>query len=232
MNVTELVSFFRKDMSDEEEPQLWSDAEVYYYADQAQKMFCRKTGGLGDASTPSVTQLIIPADSSYVVTHPAILTIHNAFVLTATATPAGAPVRVVNYRDMVRHGHRFNAVPNRLRNLVIGMEPHKIFFDPIVNETALVQLVVDRLPIVPIVEPTTDPTDPAFIPQEFEVDEQHHADLALWMKHLAYSKQDAETYDRGRATDFEARFEAYCIKSKMEKERAMHKTRIVQYGGL
>jgi hypothetical protein len=51
------------------------------------------------------------------------------------------------------------------------------------------------------------------------------------MKHLAHLKQDAETYDRGRADQFRTEFFAYCDQAKAEREKREHKFRTVAYGG-
>lgn len=218
MNTADLLARFRSDMVDTEEPHLWSDEDVYGYMDQAQVQFCRKTGGIGDASTPAVTLLDIAPNAMTVPTHPSILTIHDAF-----DQDTGRPVEVVNYKDLVRRGERLTARSGRMRSLVIGMEPHKARPQPLVDDTVTVQLLVDRLPLVAIDQTGT---------QEFEVDAQHLPTLLMWMKALAYGKQDAETFDRSRAADFEARFLAAADEAKNEKERALHKTRVVQYGGL
>ena len=64
-----------------------------------------------------------------------------------------------------------------------------------------------------------------------EIDEQHHLHLLDGMKRLAYRKEDAETYDRGRADQFDAAFYAYCDQAKAERERREHKYRTIPYGG-
>jgi hypothetical protein len=67
---------------------------------------------------------------------------------------------------------------------------------------------------------------------EFEIDEQHHLALLHWVKHKAYSKDDAETFDRRKADEFEARFRSYCAAAKVEQNRARHPAGSVMYGGL
>ena len=52
------------------------------------------------------------------------------------------------------------------------------------------------------------------------------------MKHLAFSKQDAETFDRGKADECEGRFRAYCHAALKEQERARRNSGTVVYGGL
>ena len=84
------------------------------------------------------------------------------------------------------------------------------------------QAIVYRMPLEDITASST----------AFEIDVQHHRHLLNWMKHLAHEKQDAETYDRGRSTEFRDKFLAYCDQAKAERERREHKYRTVAYGGL
>ena len=56
MNSTEVVGLFRETVGDGAAPYLWNDVEAFRFLDDAQKMFCRLTGGLGDASS-AITQL-------------------------------------------------------------------------------------------------------------------------------------------------------------------------------
>ena len=100
---------------------------------------------------------------------------------------------------MVLRRWYFDGVTSTVKALVIGQEAHKACVFPKSNETISIYLSVFRLPLVAI----TDAGD-----QAFEVDEEHHRHLMLWMKHLAYSKQDAETFDRTKAEEFEERFNA------------------------
>ena len=52
------------------------------------------------------------------------------------------------------------------------------------------------------------------------------------MKHRAYGKQDAETFDRGKSEAFKAAFEAYCESARMEYDKYKAKVRVVSYGGI
>jgi hypothetical protein len=94
--------------------------------------------------------------------------------------------------------------------LVIGEEDNKARTYPLSNETLTIQLSVFRLPLNPIDDGEL----------ELEVGEQHHRHLLLWMKSLAYGKQDAETYDRTKKADFESEFRAYCAAVKRAGEEA------------
>lgn len=92
-----------------------------------------------------------------------------------------------------------------------------------INIDLTVNLSVFRLPLTTI-------TDVGG--QALEIDEHHHTHLLLWVKHLAYDKQDAETFDRRKSDDFAARFRTYCESVKKEQDRARRVVGAVAYGGL
>ena len=213
---TELRDQFRLDTVDQMEPFLWSEVEVYDYVDDAQKMFCRLTGGLGDATT-ALTTIPYLAGSPWLVTSPLILKIREIY-----RTSDGNAVEVINYEDLSRLGLRLDGRLSTPRFLIIGMEADKamLYPSPVMADT--LKLIVDRLPLKKI-----DDAD-----QKIEVADQHKNGLTLWMKARAYAKQDAETFDRNKAEVFEQKFRMYCAEAKTEKDRAKHKTRLVTYGGI
>lgn len=218
MNSSELLSLWRLEMGDTASPYLWSDEEGFSYIDDAQTMFCRKTDGIADASTPAVTQIAVVPNTDWVPLHPAITRIRTAY-----RADTGREIDVVNEEDMPKLGWYFNGAVGTVKALVIGQEAHKARVFSKSNETVTLQLSVFRLPLTPI----TDIGD-----QTLEVDREHHRHLMLWMKHLAYSKQDAEAFDRSKADEFEQRFSAYCKQVKEEERRKAAKVRVVRYGGL
>ena len=241
MNSSELLNAFRDELYDQKpkDPLLWSDAEVFGYMDDAQKMFCRLTEGIGDGSSaltklsiaPIVTTIppvspatdptvVITAVSDWVAISPLILKFRDAYRSTDAR-----PVQIINYEDLPTHGIRFNGrMADKPEALVIGIEPGRarIYPAPTVASLDFIQLIVDRLPLKTINDEDL----------KLEIAEQHHINLLMWMKHRAYAKQDADTYDAKKSNDFRAEFEEYCRMSKHEKDRAKSKVRIVQYGGI
>lgn len=85
----------------------------------------------------------------------------------------------------------------------------------------VVQLSVFRKPLVAI---TDD--------QALEIPTEHQPHLLMWVKHRAYMKQDAETFDRTKAAEFKNDFEAYCFEVSQQQGRSRHKPRAVAYGGI
>lgn len=216
MNSTDLLAQFRLDVVDLEDPFLWSDDEILGYMDDAQRMFCRLVGGIGDASS-ALTQIAYTTATDWVSTSPLILKIRDAYDLAT-----GNQIDVWNLEDLRDRGLRFNNVPGRVRHLVTGIEEHRVRLHAFPAEAGTIQLTVDRLPLKQITD-----TD-----QKFEIDDQHHRHLSMWMKHLAYSKPDAETYDRTKSAEAKDSFEQYCFEAKGERERLRGKVRVVRYGGI
>ena len=216
MNSTEILEVFRETVSDEEIPYLWSDAEAYRFMNDAQRVFCRETGGLGDGSSV-LTQLAYDGTTDWVTVSPLILKFRDA-----TDNATGKEVTIVNYEDLRKHGLAFDGRTGPVRNLVIGIEAGRARLYPAPTEAGQINLIVDRLPLKQITDSD----------QKLEIADQHHEHLVLWMAHRAYNKQDAETMNNRKAAEFEARFKQYCFDAKAEKERAMHKTRVVSYGGI
>ena len=135
----------------------------------------------------------------------------------------GRPYEIMNMEKASLNGVHFNGNPGPLKLFVTGLERGKLRAWPMPAEDSVVELRVFRLPLARI----TDAGD-----QNLEIDEQHHNALLLWMKHLAFSKQDAETFDRGKADECEGRFRAYCHAALKEQERARRNSGTVVYGGL
>lgn len=216
MNVEDLLELFREEMSDTQEPYLWSDAFFFGALDDAQKMFCRWSEGIADASTPVLTSLPVAEGTTWLDLDPTILRIR-------TATLAdGCDLELVNHEDLKPRGWRFDGVQGVVRALVLGLEANRVRVYPDASTADTISLTVFRLPLDPVED----------VNCELEIDEQHHRHLLLWVKSLAYGVQDAETYDRTKKAEFRVEFRSYCDQAKAEQGRAKHKTRVVAYGGL
>lgn len=178
-----------------------------------------------------ITQVAIVAGSNVATYDTRILRIIKAY-----RASDGAEIEVKNQGDltfsrdsdygMVRPVY-MDSTPGQVRYMVIGSENGKCRWVqvPLINDTA--QLYVFRLPLVNI-----DPSSPNPTFAFDGVDEEHHTHLALWMRRCAHLKQDAETFDKGKAAEFDTLFRAYCVEAKAELERRRAKVRVVAYGGI
>lgn len=216
MDSLALIKAFRTDVDDNVGPFLWSDETVAEYADDAQKMFCRLTNGIADASS-QMCEVDISAGDAFSAIDRRILKIRSI-----ARGSDGRTIGMANVENLASIGLRLTAVAGPVHTAVTGMEDHKVRWINVPAVDDVARLTVYRLPLRAI---TT-----AKAP--LEIDEQHHRALLLWMKHLAYAKQDTDTYDAQKSGEAEARFRAYCMQAKAEQDRAKHKVRIVAYGGI
>lgn len=232
MDVTTLVALFRAETGDTvDTAYFWSDVEVYSFADDAQKMFCRLTGGIPDA-TSAITTISVTAGSKFVSISPKILR------LKAVENPVtNKRCEILNYEDVAAttittdYGYAtqrgLDNTTGPIKAVVSGMEPNKLRLIAIPEDDQVLNLVINRLPLIDI-NTTTVGDDTAVL----EIDEMHHRHLLLWMKALAHMKQDAETYDQGKAAEFDVAFRQYCAQAKGDRELHEHKYRTVVYGGI
>lgn len=215
MTSDELLTLLRQELADTIEPFLWSDEELLTYLDDAQVMLARKTDGIPDASTPAVTQLAITPGVEWYPLHAKVLKVR-----TATRLSDGGRLEVLTPETAERNGVRFNGTRGPVRVAVQGFEDRKLRVWPIPSVADTLSLAVFRLPLRSLLD-----ADP-------EVAEHHHLHLLLWARSRAYLKQDAETFDKGRSEDFEARFGVYCREVVREQSRLRRSSGSIAYGGL
>lgn len=226
MTPSELYDRFRSDVVDVAKPYLWTEEEVWGYENAAYRMFVRLTGGIADFTSEACT-LDMAVGERIVDLHPSILHIDDAYRVSD-----GGKISIINLNDPQvglrddygRYRRQMNLnTQGRVDMLVIGRQKHKGEWINTPAEVDQCALTIYRLPLANIVDSSTEFDD---------VDEDHHLHLLDWMKHLAYAKQDAETFDKARSEECAAKFEAYCAQVKREWSRYQHKTRIVSYGGI
>lgn len=219
---SDLLSLFRLEMADKAAPYLWADDFIIGAIDDAQKQFARFTDGIPDSTTSAIVNLVVaPNTLTGVYTDVLPLSTRILKIRSARRADNGKAVEVLNQEDMPTRGMFFNNVPGTLRALITGMDDGFVRLWPFPAENVTVKLSVFRLPL-------TDITDD----EPLEILAQHHRHLLLWVKHLAYSVHDAETFDKTKAAEFKAAFEAYCFGAKTDQARARHKPRSVAYGGI
>lgn len=214
MKTHELLKLFREEVFDLESPPMWSNTLVYAYMDEAQKQLCRLTDGIPD-STSDAAILELESGEAWATLSPAVLQVRSA------RDGRGRPLALVPVERIDQEDIRLDDSRGTPRVLVTGMEEHRVRVVPIPDAAAQVQLNVFRLPLRDIVGPD----------QDFEVRAEHVQPLLDWMMHRAYGRQDAETYDKGRARDFEEKFRRYCDGVKREQARLRRTPHPIAYGG-
>jgi hypothetical protein len=222
----ELLCTFRSDVGDDAEPYLWTDGEAYQYMNDAYYMFVRLTGGIADGSS-AVTQLTATATEATTPIDPSVMRIRTA----VNASDRNSAIKVINVQDVdeltsedygvIRQADP--SLPGPVKYMIIGEEEDYVRWVNVPTEDTLIQLVIERLPATPITR-----SRQAFAGVRLE----HHYHLLKWMRHLAYRKQDVDTFNLIKSDQERDDFVAYCEMAKREKGIRKHKVRTVAYGGL
>ena len=226
MNSSELKEAFRSDVRDTARPYFWTDDELWRYMNEAYRMFVRLTGGVADFDS-DICAVDIVAGEAVAEINPNILRVMNA-----TRRTDSHPIEILNHTDLGKmrssdYGQaKALVLDNRAGNVnyaVIGLRKNTLRWVMVPEVDDVADLHVYRLPLGRITGP-----DQAFT----DVEEDHHTHLMKWMKHLAFLKQDADTFDQRASEQAAKEFTEYCDLVKREWERYKHKSRSVTYGGL
>ncbi len=226
MDSTALYDAFRSDVVDTARPYLWSEDEVWRYANDAYRMFVRLIGGVPDFDS-DICAIDVVAGEAVAEINPNILRI-----MSATRRSDSNVIEIINSTDLGKMRSKdygqtkqlvMDNVAGPVRYAVLGLRKNALRWIQVPIDADIVDLVIYRLPLNTISDHGQELTD---------VEEDHHIHLLSWMKHLAYKKHDADTFDAAASDKGEADFRSYCAVVRAEMARYQHKTRTVTYGGL
>lgn len=226
MDSTGLYDAFRTDVVDTAQPYLWSDDEVWRYANDAYRMFVRLTGGVADFLSDACTVDIL-AGEAVAQLNPSVVRI-----MSATRRSDAMPIEILNSTDLGKmrssdYGQLkqlvLDTTSGPVRYMVLGLKRDQVRWVQVPEVDDVVDMVIYRLPLEMITGDGQELTD---------VPEDHHIHLLDWMKHLAYKKQDADTFNPTASEKCKTDFELYCSFVKAEWERYIHKPRAIVYGGI
>ena len=224
MILSELLSELREnilhDRSDRvagDEDQLWSDATLIRYINEAQRRFARKALILRDGATPEVTQITLVSGAQQYTLHESVLAVMSAKLVGDTADLARAGHSSF---DTYRTPDSYYFDPSSLSSLAPG-KPVAYDTDEMMGEddqgalgaasfrvypasTAdyagqIIQLRVVRLPINPFTSKN--------LKAEPELPEDHHLEMLDWAAYLALRIVDVDAGMPDRAKEFRDSFE-------------------------
>lgn len=183
MTLTDLIAAFRTEADDQTAPYLWSDSEIVGYLNDAENEACIRANLLVEEQT-----LILAAGQQSVGLDPRVLDV--------------AEVRRVIGRLPLRRESiaGFNGWPSNGTPRGYALSGRILYVRPIPQTPETLWLRIYRLPSEPLVLdwPNSEP----------EIPTSEHLRLLDWALYRAFSKRDADTYEKNRGMDYGARFEA------------------------
>lgn len=230
MTPAELLALLRIELDDSAQDYLWSDATLYQYMDLAQREFAVRTELFRDSTTPEVCELAVSAELPELTLDQRIIRVESARLRST-----GESLELSNDDDPLLWEPTTTTDYGRVsqatwltetgtpRALVGNYDWTYARLAPIPTEDDYVDLTVVRFPLRTLCSTSTC----------FELkDVRHQYALADWVKHLAYSVNDADVVNPQLADRYAAVFGGKCLEFKYELVRNRRRPGNVRYGGL
>lgn len=190
MRLDALISAFRVEADDVALPQLWSDADVISFLNEAQKEACIRARLLMASST--ITLVVAQANYRLAANVIDVLVARLPNTNTALCRESELSLQDKFYSGKPS-GYSVEGDPSG--DGALGRE---LWLDYLPAVVDTLTLRCHTLPTA-MVTPTTD------YPQ---IGPEHHRPMIDWALHLAFRKRDSDTQDLARADRYEARFTA------------------------
>jgi hypothetical protein len=232
MDVTALLDEFRNRIEDtDRDDPLWSDEEIYFYMNSAQRMFARLTEIFVSSypNTPAITEAAITANSAWVPISPLIIKIRRALLGSDNRKLALKRVGELDAGYFLSDDYGFQQIvkwddeTGTPTTAVTDMEKDNLRLVPIHTVNDTLRMTVVRFPFEEIedADSTLEVTD---------TDDQ--LSLIDWMKREAFLKHDADTYDKELSDEFELKFRNQMFTRNQDIKRVRRPAGVVRYGGI
>ena len=187
MKVADFIDGFRSSVGDNEVPYFWSAEDIVRYLNEAVQEACERAKLIEDRRTPTVCSLTLQAGVSTYDLHPSVLEIKR-LTLNGQKLDEDCP------------GWELQAGKPScfIFEQAAGVQPPRVRFVRSPVSAGAVALTVFRGALKPL-SADLDTAKP-------EIHERFHERLMDWVLHRAYLKQDADTFDPGKAAQSLALF--------------------------
>lgn len=192
MTLEELIALYRAQSRDDTEPYFCSDELLASYASEGQDEACRRGQLIRDAASPLCTITYSAGDES--------VPVDPRIVQVLLASVDGYPVDMVAVEQMDAIMPAWASAPAAVRpnKLVTGLTTGRMHLWPTPNQPGQIKLRVLRMPLKKLVNDNDKP----------EIRPETHPALVEWMLYRAYSRDDTDLHNDGKAAIALAKFEA------------------------
>ena len=192
MDVAGFINKFRTDMGDTEVPYLWSDEEIVDYLNEAVDEAAERAMLIEDSTSLACSRIAVTAGEASYALHDSVIRVTRVAFNGSRLSPTSVEAE----DDGDTNWENRKGLPTRF--IVNGNASSiRLVPDPVAPGT--LAMTVNRRALTPLTA-DNDTAAP-------ELKGIYHARLMTWMYRCAYLKQDAETFDRGKAAEYEGTFE-------------------------
>lgn len=195
MNLGQIIAQARIELDDTEPDYLWSDAELTFYANEAEEEAARRSRLLIDASTAAICTITLVSGQSEYSLDGRVIGLRSAQPSWRSKALSFETVAAMD-EDCPGWQARTGAPQSVVADYETGVL--KLCPTPTAADAGeTVQLRVTRLPLEPLVDAADTP----------EIKAVYHRKLIHWIKHKAYLKPDADTLNKDASATALAFFE-------------------------
>ena len=195
MKVADFIDGFRSSVGDNEVPYFWSAEDIVRYLNEAVQEACERAKLIEDRRTPTVCSLTLQAGVSTYDLHPSVLEIKRL-------TLNGQKLDETSEEELDEDCPGWELQAGKPSCFIFeqaaGVQPPRVRFVRSPVSAGAVALTVFRGALKPL-RADLDTAKP-------EIHERFHERLMDWVLHRAYLKQDADTFDPGKAAQSLALF--------------------------
>lgn len=195
MKVADFIDGFRSSVGDNEVPYFWSAEDIVRYLNEAVQEACERAKLIEDRRTPTVCSLTLQAGVSTYDLHPSVLEIKR---LTLNGQRLDETSEEELDGDCPGWELRSGKPSCFIFEQAAGVQPPRVRFVRSPVSAGAVALTVFRGALKPL-SADLETAKP-------EIHERFHERLMDWVLHRAYLKQDADTFDPGKAAQSLALF--------------------------
>jgi hypothetical protein len=199
VNLAALRTRFRSDIRDVETPQLFSDAEVNGWFNEALSEACLRSDLILEESDPAVCEIAVTAGQATYSLHEAITRIQYASFTPAASDDETEPkpirLELIDRIELTRIRPEWRITSERPRDLIQDDKRIRLGCLPDVDGT--LRLEAFRLPLELLAADNDVP----------EINGAHHLALVQWVLYRGYRRPDVETYSQAASDEALTEFE-------------------------
>jgi hypothetical protein len=195
MTVEDFITAFRSELGDNAAPYLWSDEDIVRYLNEAVDEACERAKLIEDSTSADCCEVTLVANQASYPLHASVLHVKRVAI-----NGRRLELTSIEAMDEAYGGNWEARVANVPHAVVVSDDARSLRFFPVPTQAGTATLRIYRTPLEPL-SVDADQSEP-------EIRSVYHPRLKNWVYRCAYLKDDAETFDRNKANDFEARFVA------------------------
>ena len=207
MLLTQLLKILRQEFLDDVvEPYLWSDPELVFNIREAQEEACRRAHLIIEQNDPALCQISIQVGVYSYPLHDKVLLVKRASF--GTSLQVSYPLGQTTQSRMDQSHPGWTGRNGQVGAYIIENEG-EVMFVPASIEAGTAFMQVSRLPLYELALNSNLSGTAGYGITYPEISGRYHKKMLYWAAHLAFLKNDSETFNLQKSEMYEKKFEQH-----------------------